>query len=289
MKSWKTSIVLIFLTSQLMGQVSWQRLGALHQASLAPNLTEQQWLAKADSLWLGLQENLELGLPLPTDSLPSISQVGLKGKHTSLYTWLTRSASGFHSWGLMYDHKQKSVLALERSEAITLWDFNLAKKVLSGGKWPAMLVYEAVPFKRKGQLHFLLLGFNPGEENIHFKHVEVLSFDRSGLPQFGSRLILWEGAKIGRKTFRYSAQASMMLKLEKEGNRIVMDHLAPASPELKSQFAFYGPDLSYDALEFNGEEWVLIPNVDLKNPSQDLGKPGQIQRFGPNIKSKRQD
>lgn len=289
MKNWKTTLALLGIASQLMGQLNMQRLGAWHRATLSPNLSESELLAKADSLWMGLQEHLEQGLAFPVDSLPSISQVALKGQHKTLYTWLTRSSSGFQSWGLMYDHKQKSVLPLESTDAMPLWDYNLAKKILSGGKWPAMLVYEAIPFKRKGQHHFLLLGFHPGEENIHFKHVEVLSFDRTGLPQFGARFMLWEGLKIGRKTFRYSAQASMMLKLEKEGNRIVMDHLAPASAELKSQFAFYGPDLSYDALEFNGEEWVLIPNVDLKNPSQDLGKPGEIQRFGPNIKSKRQD
>jgi len=287
MRSWKTIGLLLLISGTLIGQTRYGQLRAWHQESLMANNGDEKNKAFADSLWFGIQELVEIGMGISVDSLPSISQVELKGENKVLLSWLTRNHAAFQSWGLIFDKKTMKIWDFHPNEAASLSDPSILKKMLSGGKWPGMLVYEAVAFKRKNQTLFLLIGFFPGSDNLNYKHIDVMSFDKAGSPIFGSRHISWEGQKIGRKTFRYSAQASMMLKSEKGEKRLVMDHLAPASPELKNQFAFYGPDLSYDALEFNGEEWIMIPEVDLKNPGQDQGKPGKIQRFGPNIQPRR--
>jgi hypothetical protein len=287
MKLWKTAFAFIFLSGALLGQYNYSQLRTWHQSSLSMNVDIEKRRGFADSLWNGLQDFLEEHGGIKSDSLPTISQVELNSDNKVLYTWLTRNENLYSTWGILYDKKKKTVLELGPKEAVALSDNSILKKMLSGGKWPSMLIYEAVPYKRKGQSMYLLLGFYPGSDNVNYKHLDVLTFDKAGAPIFGSRHILWEGQKIGRKTFVFSAQASMILKLEKKDKRVVMDHLAPASPELKGQFAFYGPDLSYDALEFNGEEWILLTDVDLKNPSQDLGQPGQIQRFGPKINARR--
>jgi len=286
MRFWKTILGLLVGSVTLLGQPNFSQLRTWHQESLLANNPSERSKAFADSLWFGVQELLENGISIPLDSLPSISQVDLKGENKVIFTWLTRNQSVFQSWGLIFRKKNLKIWEFHASEAANLSDLSGSKKTLSGGKWPGMLMYEAVGFKRNNQTMYLMIGFFPGADNLNYKHIEVLSFDKAGSPLFGSRLILWEGQKIGRKTFRYSSQASMLLKAEKGEKRVVMDHLAPASPELKNQFSFYGPDLSYDALEFNGEEWILVPEVDLKNPGEDLGNPGQIKRFGPMIKSR---
>jgi hypothetical protein len=287
MKSWKTTLAFTFLSGALLGQYNYQQLRTWHQSSLSLGIEAEKRQAIADSLWTGIQEFLEAFGSLKSDSLPTVSQVELSAENKVLYTWLTRTENAYASWGVVYDKKRGLSLELSPKDAVALSDNSILKKMLSGGKWPSMLIYEAVPFRRKGQSMYLVIGFYPGSDNVNYKHLDILSFDKAGSPLFGSRHILWEGQKIGRKTFKFSAQASMILKLEKREKRVVMDHLAPASPELKGQFAFYGPDLSYDALEFNGEEWILISDVDLKNPGQDLGQPGKIQQFGPKINARR--
>ena len=288
MKTWKAVFFCSFFIGPLFGQATYQELRHWHQASLSIDNPIEKSKALSERLWTALQEQLEKGNSLVADSLPSISQVELKAVGKVVYTWLTRHQNSFQTWGLIYDKKSLETWELHPNESAVLGEPSQIKKLLSGGHWPGVLMYEAVPFKRKGQTMYLTIGFFPGADNVSYKHLDILSFDKAGAPIFGGRYMLWEGQKIGRKTFRYSAQASMMLKTEKGGKRVVMDHLAPASPELKNQFAFYGPDLSYDALEFNGEEWILIADVDVKNPGQDLGQPGQIQRFGPQIKPRRQ-
>lgn len=287
MKIWKSVLFLLVFAAPLAAQPSFIQLQNWHRTLLQANNSPETVRILEDSLWAGVQEKLENEKDLPADSLPSISQIQLKAHGLVLYTWLTRNQNFFRCWGILHNKKSNAMQALLPSEAVPLSESGIAKKMLSGGKWPGMLTYEAVPFKRNGQSMYLLIGYFPGADNLNYKHLEVLSFDKAGSPLFGSRSMLWEGQRIGRKTFRYSAQTSMMLKTEKGEKRVVMDHLAPASPELKNQFSFYGPDLSYDVLEFNGEEWILLQDVDLKNPSQDLGQPGQVQRFGPNIKARR--
>ncbi len=44
-----------------------------------------------------------------------------------------------------------------------------------------------------------------------------------------------------------------------------MDHLAPLDPSYEGNRSYYGPDFSYDVLEFNKGKWVLEENVELRN------------------------
>ena len=48
---------------------------------------------------------------------------------------------------------------------------------------------------------------------------------------------------------------------------IIMDHLAPEDSRFEGQYQFYGPDFSYDALEFKKGEWVFQRDVFAKNRS----------------------
>jgi hypothetical protein len=57
------------------------------------------------------------------------------------------------------------------------------------------------------------------------------------------------------------------MRFEEENARIVMDHLAPESPEFEGQKAFYGPTLSYDALVWRKDGWQWESDVDVANPN----------------------
>ena len=58
------------------------------------------------------------------------------------------------------------------------------------------------------------------------------------------------------------------VRIEPQMNRIVMDHLAPQSPEFAGQKPFYGPTLSYDALVWRKDAWQWEANVAGSNPSE---------------------
>ena len=57
----------------------------------------------------------------------------------------------------------------------------------------------------------------------------------------------------------------MTIQYEEKAKRFVFDHLAPSKPIYQNQFEYYGPDFSYDALEYRKGKWVLVENVDVRN------------------------
>jgi hypothetical protein len=60
---------------------------------------------------------------------------------------------------------------------------------------------------------------------------------------------------------------ALSVLLRHDGERIVMDHLSPRSADVKGVAALYGPDMTYDALEWDGKRWNLRENVDVRDPN----------------------
>jgi hypothetical protein len=75
--------------------------------------------------------------------------------------------------------------------------------------------------------------------------------------------------------FAYSFQASMSMRWDTAGGRIVLDHLSPQRPDLEGQPAFYGPDLSYDAYVWQKDHWAYQRDIDAREqgPSKPWNPP----------------
>ena len=59
-----------------------------------------------------------------------------------------------------------------------------------------------------------------------------------------------------------------MLKYNQEFKLIVFDHLSPSQKKFEGQYLYYGPDMTYDGLEFKNGFWNLKSNIVLKNKKQ---------------------
>jgi hypothetical protein len=55
------------------------------------------------------------------------------------------------------------------------------------------------------------------------------------------------------------------LRYDKKEKMITMDHLAPMEPVFEGDRSYYGPDFSYDALDYQEGKWMLIEDVELRN------------------------
>lgn len=140
--------------------------------------------------------------------------------------------------------------------------------------WYGALYYDVVPVKQGGRTWYTLLGWK-GQSRVETRKViEVLSF-RAGRPRFGAPLFeLPEGLRDRRirpqrRVFAYAAQASMSLRKDPAGQRIVFDHLAPSRPDLANDPAFLGPDLSYDAYTWDKGLWRFQRDVDARDLDMD--------------------
>jgi len=139
------------------------------------------------------------------------------------------------------------------------------ESVQPASDWMGALYYKIIPFREKDGIAYILLGWDGNNYSTNKKLIEILSFDRNGKCRFGKSFILWRGKRLNRVIFEYAKQASMSIQYQEKEKRIVFDHLAPSSLNYQNQFEYYGPDLSYDALEYKKGVWKLVENIDVRN------------------------
>ena len=61
----------------------------------------------------------------------------------------------------------------------------------------------------------------------------------------------------------------MLLRYVQVRQLIVFDHLAPRDPKVKTDFSFYGPDLTYDGYQLKNGKWNFVQNLDMRNIPED--------------------
>lgn len=144
-------------------------------------------------------------------------------------------------------------------------------ETLSADQWYGALYYKIIPVERRNKTLYTVLGWDHYTEMSTMKLVDVLYFVgddvKLGMPIFKA------GSDIKRRLFfEHAEKTSMYLNYEADRERIMMDHLSPESPSMASFREFYVPDLSYDALEFDGKRWNLIEDVIGVNKGSGNGK-----------------
>lgn len=145
--------------------------------------------------------------------------------------------------------------------------------------WYGARYYEMIPVLVNGkQPYYILLGWKGNNLKTTKKVIDVLSFEK-GEPIFGKNIFETQknGSLKNRVVFEYSKQNSMTLKVDKNVNMIVFDHLAPYDPKMVGNFEYYGSDLSFDGYKLTWGKLALVEDVELKNdpsPNDDFyGKP----------------
>jgi len=142
------------------------------------------------------------------------------------------------------------------------------KAVLTARKWYGAVYYEMVPVKDKTYgTYYVLLGYKPNNEMTKKKVIDPLIVTNGVFIKFGHSVFQTERVVDKRLIFEYSASANMMLKYDKDNERFVLDHLAPSNSMFKDNYRMYGPDFSYDSYVLEKGKWVLVKDVDLRNPS----------------------
>ena len=124
----------------------------------------------------------------------------------------------------------------------------------------AWLFYDFIPFEHQKQEYVLLLGWSK-TRNTNQKAIWVACFHPDGTVTYNHPLLRKGGSRSASLTFEYALDASMLLKQDKKGKRILFDHLAPTDPKYEGYFMFYGPDASYDALILKEGEWWYEENL----------------------------
>lgn len=263
------SLLILVLSAFLAQRATAQDSTAMALARHLKALPEQPTDAGRDSLSNAVSAGLRTLLSAPDgltrsfEGIP-ISKVDAPDGSFRLVTWNVPLLDGthrYHGMLLRADRKGAQLIELRDGTAgIT------APEVpeLGADRWYGAVYYQVVPVRKGGKTYFTLLGWKGYSKVETRKVIDVLHFKgaqaRFGAPLFGTGRL-----RATRKVFGYGFQSTMMLRHEPEAGRIVLDHLSPVRPDLEGQWAFYGPDLSYDAYVWDKDHWRFERDIDARD------------------------
>lgn len=144
-------------------------------------------------------------------------------------------------------------------------------KVTRADNWFGALYYKIIPFKRSGGDHYVILGWDGDSRISNRKVIDVITL-RGGDVRFGAPVFKTEKGMKKRVLFTFSQEVSMSLVYDEKKERIIFDHLAPKESRLEGQYQFYGPDMSFDALELSKGKWIWISDVVFKRKRNEKDK-----------------
>ncbi|MBI2269767.1 MAG: hypothetical protein HYU69_05345 [Bacteroidetes bacterium] len=211
--------------------------------------------------------NICTSFEYPFDSLKEIGRIYSPDKSFRIINWdIPKEDGTYNHCGFIqtYDARRKTCrlyALIDKSDDIK----NPDNTVGDANKWIGMLYYKIIPVKVKRKKYYTLLAKDGNDKLTGKKIIDVLYFVSDGSPRFGVDLFKLEKRSPKRVIFEYSAQTAMSLKYFEETKRIVFDHLSPSQPGFEGQHQYYGPDFSFDALEFKKGKWVYVADVDARN------------------------
>jgi hypothetical protein len=129
--------------------------------------------------------------------------------------------------------------------------------------WYGKLYYGILTRKVKRKTYYTLLGMDFNDSRSNMKTAEVLMIQRNK-PHFLKEMFFNGRDRVDRLILEYSDQVAISLRFDPRLKMIAFDHLVPFHPIYKNNFEFYGPDGSFDGLEFEGGIWILREDIDAR-------------------------
>lgn len=130
--------------------------------------------------------------------------------------------------------------------------------------WYGKLYYQVLTNSYKRKTYYTLLGMDFNNSLSIIKSVEAIQIQRNE-PQFVRSLFFNGRDKVDRLLLEYSNQVAISVRYNPGTDMITFDHLVPTHPIYEKNFEFYGPDGSFDGLEFSGGVWNYREDIDARN------------------------
>lgn len=230
-----------------------------------------------------------LNYTVSLDSFKAINCITPADKSFRIYTWMLPFPDGTYEYfGYIRLHpssKAKEQLfqlidsssTIQRPEQVELTNKN----------WFGASYFRVIETKYKKSKYYTLFGWDGNTMNSTKKLIDVLSFDDEMQPVFGAPVfkVSEKGKMLHRIIFEYAEEATFALRYEQQHLResgkkkllIVFDHLLPINENLKGKAAFYVPATNLcDGFLFSKGQWVLVKDVDVRNPKTEEKK-GRIE------------
>lgn len=133
-------------------------------------------------------------------------------------------------------------------------------EILEADNWYGALYYQIIPTERNNKTYYIVLGWDGNTMSSNIKLIDVLAFTGNNV-RLGAPIFKLKDELRKRIYFEHSEKSVMSLRWDEPQQRILFDHLSPETANLEGFYEYYVPDMSYDALEQQGNRWVLLEDV----------------------------
>jgi hypothetical protein len=220
-----------------------------------------------DTIRREMTESLAMqgSMDFPWNSLDKIGIITSRDKKMRLFTWhLMDDFDHYRYFGFVQVATKKGKSRFYELKDNGKPQRGIMKIDQSEEDWYGKLYYQVLTNQYKRKTYYTLLGmdFNNGRSTI--KSVEVMAIQRN-TPLFVKSLFFNGRDKVDRFVLEYSDQVAISVRYNQGSDMITFDHLVPFHPIYENNFEFYGPDGSYDGLEFSGGLWNYRSDIDARN------------------------
>jgi hypothetical protein len=204
-------------------------------------------------------------MDFPWNGLNRIGKVGSDDRGVRVFTWHVRDdPDHYRYFGFIQVALKKGKVRLYELKDNGTAQRGIMKLDQSTEDWYGKLYYQVLTNKYKRQTYYSLLGMDFNDSRSTIKSVEVISLQRNQ-PRFEKELFFNGRDKVDRVVLEYTKRATISVRYDPDLDMITYDHLVPLHPVYQNNYELYGPDGSYDGLEFSGGLWTLRRDVDARN------------------------
>jgi hypothetical protein len=244
-----------------------------------------------------LQETIALkgAFDYPFAMLKSVGTIKSPDNQFRFFNWNVEQEDETHKYYcfiLKFDEKKKEWKTIELVDN-SMMLAPQPEDVLDETMWYGALYYKIIPVEKSNKTYYTLLGYDANNNMSHTKLIDVLSFSGNHI-KLGSPIFKIKDQVLKRVFFEHSKKCVMSLNYDDARNRIIFDHLSPESQSMEGFREFYVPDMSYDALKFANNKWVLeedVIGINKKSTTKsnpvvrlDIDRNGQLVRHKENAK-----
>lgn len=244
--------------------VVYKKLHALRKATNDQDKNKRNKELK-DTLMIAL-EHAE-AFEHPFSSLKSMGTISSPDKKFRFFNWnieMDDHSQKYECLMLIYDSRLKKYKTIEFKDNSMLLPPR-PSNTLTSSNWYGALYYKIIPKKRGSKTYYTLLGYDGNNQTSTVKIIDALTISGTRV-KLGAPIFMTDNGVEKRLFFEYSKMATMSLKYQANRDLIIMDHLAPESPNLEGFKEYYVPDLTYDAMAFQKGKWITRKNIIATNP-----------------------
>lgn len=250
------------------------RLSALGEKIMmgADSVERHQANAQFKELLIETLESAEKPFDMDFSPVKNLSVQKSDDDKVVIFTWIVPDVPGKEKMnGLLMvrrGKKKKQDFHLHELDDLAAELSGAPYQMLSGGRWYGALYYQIFTVTHKRQTYYMLMGYRPISAQVQKKLIDVLHIASDGVPRFGAKIFnvrtlmdyKYERPPY-RLFFQYSTSVSASFRYLPNEKIIVLDHLSPPENAPPGMWAMYGPDFSYDGLEFVKGVWELREEI----------------------------